>query len=64
MTRVPWSLGYQSLNRGFKMKLSRWILPVLGFLAVEFVRELVVLNCLGVEPGRMVRDVWCDDGAR
>lgn len=46
------------------MKLSRWILPVLGFLAVEFVRELVVLNCLGVEPGRMVRDVWCDDGAR
>lgn len=40
------------------MNVKRWILPVLGFLAVEFVRELVVLNCLGVEPGRVVREVW------
>lgn len=42
------------------MRYFKWTVPILAFLAVEFVRELVVLNMLGVDPGRMVRQVWGD----
>ena len=40
------------------MRWLKWTIPVLAFLAVEFVREWTILKFCGIEPGQAVRNVW------
>lgn len=44
-------MGYQRLNRGFKMrKIMCFAAPLALFLAMEFYREYRLLKAVGVEP--------------